>query len=80
MATFAFAGGEKQDCNTVVAGAIANVPDEVAMQYRNHGQYVRAVAAYLKSAWPGISEECHDCVMAGAAQSDLDNTSCNISQ
>ena len=77
VATFALAGGEKGiSCNTVASIASGIVGPET--DYRNHGQYVRAAAGYLNSVWPNITEACHDCVMAGFAQSDANSGSCNF--
>jgi len=81
VATFALVGGEKkQDCNAVVTTAENAIPNEGEFSYRNHGRYVRTVAHYLRDTWPNISEACHDCVMAGAANSDLGGTNCSIPQ
>jgi hypothetical protein len=77
VATLALQGGKVADCNSVAAEtAEVGVDDEGT--YKNHGQFVRAAAAYLDSVFPNISEECHSCIMSGFAQSDANNGSCSF--
>ena len=76
VAVFALSGGTISSCNLVAFNADEAVGSESS--YRNHGQYVKAAAAYLNGV-TNLSEECHDCVIAQFAQSDPGNGSCNFS-
>ena len=76
VATFALQGGKIENCNSVAAATASEVDPE--SEYRNHGQYVRAAAAFLNGLEPEVSEACHDCIMAQFAQSDSNNGSCNF--
>ena len=75
VALFAPAG-EPLFCTTVKNQAVMEVGDESG--YRNHGQYVRAAAHWLRDNAPNISEACHDCIMSGFAQGDPEGASCNF--
>ena len=75
VATFALRGGkEVNGCDSVRVDTITAV--NMGAPYDNHGQYVRAAAHHLRDFHFNISEPCHDCIMAGFAQSDPEGAVC----